>query len=86
MPTCLLPRQPGKRAIDLIIDFLSCLWDYAKQQITREIGAVADLGLYLPLCGKSVRVLTPFALYRHIQIPRMYGLQCQPHGTRMDAR
>ncbi|KAI0370869.1 actin-like ATPase domain-containing protein [Pilatotrama ljubarskyi] len=34
---------PGKRAIDLIIDFLSCLWDYAKQQITREIGAVADL-------------------------------------------
>ncbi|KAI9057551.1 actin-like ATPase domain-containing protein [Trametes sanguinea] len=36
-------RQPGKRAIDLIIDFLSCLWDYAKQQITREIGAVADL-------------------------------------------
>ncbi|CDO70397.1 hypothetical protein BN946_scf184999.g37 [Trametes cinnabarina] len=34
---------PGKRAIDLIVDFLSCLWDYAKQQITREIGAVADL-------------------------------------------
>ena len=44
VPTYLLPRQPGKRAIDLIIDFLSCLWDYAKQQITREIGAVADLG------------------------------------------
>ncbi|KAJ8482579.1 hypothetical protein ONZ51_g5262 [Trametes cubensis] len=34
---------PGKRAIDLIVDFLTCLWDYAKQQITREIGAVADL-------------------------------------------
>ncbi|KAG8704387.1 hypothetical protein FRC08_002254 [Ceratobasidium sp. 394] len=34
---------PGKRPIDAIIDFLSCLWDYAKQQITREIGAVADL-------------------------------------------
>ncbi|CAL1697945.1 unnamed protein product [Somion occarium] len=34
---------PGKQAIDLIIDFLTCLWDYAKQQITREIGAVADL-------------------------------------------
>ncbi|KAI0752193.1 actin-like ATPase domain-containing protein [Fomes fomentarius] len=34
---------PGKRAIDLITDFLLCLWDYAKQQITREIGAVADL-------------------------------------------
>ncbi|KAG8732129.1 hypothetical protein FRC10_001198 [Ceratobasidium sp. 414] len=34
---------PGKRPIDAIIDFLSCLWDYARQQITREIGAVADL-------------------------------------------
>ncbi|KAF8604383.1 actin-like ATPase domain-containing protein [Ceratobasidium sp. AG-I] len=34
---------PGKRPIDAIVDFLSCLWDYAKQQITREIGAVADL-------------------------------------------
>ncbi|KIP01522.1 hypothetical protein PHLGIDRAFT_96918 [Phlebiopsis gigantea 11061_1 CR5-6] len=34
---------PGKQAIDLIIDFLASLWDYAKQQITREIGAVADL-------------------------------------------
>ncbi|KAF8622621.1 hypothetical protein AX15_006876 [Amanita polypyramis BW_CC] len=39
-----LPRlPPGKRAIDLIIDFLSCLWEYAKDRITREIGAVADL-------------------------------------------
>ncbi|KAJ3500666.1 hypothetical protein NLJ89_g9692 [Agrocybe chaxingu] len=34
---------PGKRPIDLIIDFLSCLWEYAKDQITRDIGAVADL-------------------------------------------
>lgn len=25
------------------MDFLSCLWEYAKEQITREIGAVADL-------------------------------------------
>ncbi|KAF8637103.1 hypothetical protein AX17_003007 [Amanita inopinata Kibby_2008] len=39
-----LPRLPlGKRAVDVIIDFLSCLWEYAKDQITREIGAVADL-------------------------------------------
>jgi hypothetical protein len=39
-----LPRlPPGKRAIDLIIDFLGCLWEYAKDQITREIGAVSDL-------------------------------------------
>ncbi|KAF5345803.1 hypothetical protein D9756_010885 [Leucocoprinus leucothites] len=34
---------PGKRAVDLIIDFLSCLWEHAKEQITRDIGAVADL-------------------------------------------
>jgi hypothetical protein len=39
-----LPQIPsGKKALDLIIDFLSCLWEYAKEQITREIGAVADL-------------------------------------------
>jgi hypothetical protein len=36
-------RQPQKEAIDVIIDFLSCLWEYAKEQITRDIGAVADL-------------------------------------------
>ncbi|KAF9511532.1 hypothetical protein BS47DRAFT_1330881 [Hydnum rufescens UP504] len=41
-----LPKlPPGKQAIDLIIDFLGCLWDYAKGQITREIGAVADLNV-----------------------------------------
>ncbi|THH06853.1 hypothetical protein EW145_g3802 [Phellinidium pouzarii] len=34
---------PGKKAIDLIIDFLSCMWEYAKEEITRAIGAVADL-------------------------------------------
>ncbi|OCB85968.1 actin-like ATPase domain-containing protein [Sanghuangporus baumii] len=34
---------PGKKAIDLIIDFLSCMWEYAKEEITRTIGAVADL-------------------------------------------
>ncbi|OCH88943.1 actin-like ATPase domain-containing protein [Obba rivulosa] len=34
---------PGKTAIHLITDFLSHLWNYAKQQITREINAVADL-------------------------------------------
>ena len=45
-----LDFQPGKQAVDVIIDFLSCLWDYAKQQITREIGAVADLGT----CGMSL--------------------------------
>lgn len=39
--------QPGKKAIDLIIDFLSCLWEYAKEQITKDIGAVADLSALL---------------------------------------
>ena len=38
--------QPGKKANDLIIDFLSCMWEYAKEQITREIGTVADLGMF----------------------------------------
>ncbi|KAK7035357.1 hypothetical protein VNI00_011888 [Paramarasmius palmivorus] len=39
-----LPRlPPGKKPIDLIIDFLSCLWEYAKEQITQVTGAVADL-------------------------------------------
>ncbi|KAG5735573.1 Heat shock 70 kDa protein 12B [Termitomyces sp. T112] len=46
-PSAIDPRlpslPPGKMAIDLIVDFLSCLWEHAKDQITREIGAVADL-------------------------------------------
>ncbi len=46
--------QPHKRAVDLIIDFLSCLWEHAKDQITRDIGAVADLSMLVPL------VLNPF--------------------------
>ena len=36
--------QPGKSAFDVIVDFLFHLWQYAKYQITQEIGAVADLG------------------------------------------
>ncbi|KAF9228091.1 actin-like ATPase domain-containing protein [Gyrodon lividus] len=39
-----LPQLPlGKTAMNLIVDFLTCLWEYAKEEITREIGAVADL-------------------------------------------
>ncbi|KAF9264585.1 actin-like ATPase domain-containing protein [Marasmius fiardii PR-910] len=39
-----LPRiPPGKKPIDLIIDFLSHLWEYAKVQITQVTGAVSDL-------------------------------------------
>lgn len=30
--------------MDLIVDFLTCLWEYAKERITQDIGAVADLG------------------------------------------
>ncbi|KAF9234588.1 actin-like ATPase domain-containing protein [Melanogaster broomeanus] len=39
-----LPQLPlGKTAMNLIVDFLTCLWEWAKEEITREIGAVADL-------------------------------------------
>ncbi|OJA20948.1 hypothetical protein AZE42_03492 [Rhizopogon vesiculosus] len=39
-----LPQlPPGKTAMNLIVDFLSCLWEYAKERITQDIGAVADL-------------------------------------------
>ncbi|KAJ7682898.1 hypothetical protein B0H17DRAFT_1075328, partial [Mycena rosella] len=34
---------PGKTPADLITEFLSCLWEYAREQITRDIGAIADL-------------------------------------------
>ncbi|KAJ6542699.1 hypothetical protein B0H19DRAFT_957504 [Mycena capillaripes] len=34
---------PGKTPTDLIMEFLSCLWEYAREQITRDIGAIADL-------------------------------------------
>ncbi|KAI0033033.1 actin-like ATPase domain-containing protein [Vararia minispora EC-137] len=41
------PRLPSlpvrKKPIDVIIDFLHHLWEYAKERITAEIGAVADL-------------------------------------------
>ncbi|KAF5381924.1 hypothetical protein D9757_007563 [Collybiopsis confluens] len=43
-----LPKlPPGKNAVDLIIDFLGCLWEYAKEQITREIDS-ADVWLTVP--------------------------------------
>lgn len=32
--------------MNLIVDYLTCLWEYAKEEITREIGAVADLSKY----------------------------------------
>ncbi|KAJ7147329.1 actin-like ATPase domain-containing protein [Mycena filopes] len=34
---------PGKTPTDLITEFLSCLWEYGREQITRDIGAIADL-------------------------------------------
>ena len=40
--------QPGKEVIDVITDFLQCLWQHAKAWITKDIGAVADLGTYTP--------------------------------------
>ncbi|GAA6040443.1 hypothetical protein JCM8097_004552 [Rhodosporidiobolus ruineniae] len=39
-----LPDLPyEKQPIDVVTDFLSCLWRYAKERITEEIGSVADL-------------------------------------------
>jgi hypothetical protein len=41
------------------VDFLACIWEYAKQQITREIGAVADLGVYTLSCiSNKIETLT----------------------------
>lgn len=33
----------GKEPIDIIVDYLTCLWRYAKERITEEIGSIADL-------------------------------------------
>lgn len=39
-----LPALPyGKEPVDVIVDFLTCIWTYAKTRITEEIGSVADL-------------------------------------------
>ncbi|GAA5915261.1 hypothetical protein JCM6882_003386 [Rhodosporidiobolus microsporus] len=39
-----LPDLPcGKEPVDVVTDFLSCVWKYAKERITDEIGSVADL-------------------------------------------
>ncbi|KAJ7279039.1 actin-like ATPase domain-containing protein [Mycena rebaudengoi] len=39
-----LPLLPdGQQPTELITAFLSCLWEYAREQITRDIGAIADL-------------------------------------------
>ncbi|KAF7373360.1 Heat shock protein 12B [Mycena sanguinolenta] len=34
---------PNKTAADLITDYLSCLWEFSRDQITRDIGAISDL-------------------------------------------
>lgn len=39
-------RQQGKQVIDLITDFLRCMWQYAKDEITKDIGAEADLSIF----------------------------------------
>ncbi|GJN93855.1 hypothetical protein Rhopal_006914-T1 [Rhodotorula paludigena] len=39
-----LPELPyGKQPVDVVTDYLGCLWKYAKERITEEIGSVADL-------------------------------------------
>lgn len=37
------PLPAGKNVVDVISDFLRCIWRYAKRQITDEIGSVVDL-------------------------------------------
>ncbi|KAJ6486664.1 hypothetical protein C8R45DRAFT_995477 [Mycena sanguinolenta] len=34
---------PNKTPADLITDYLWCLWEFSREQITRDIGAVSDL-------------------------------------------
>ncbi|GAA5889552.1 hypothetical protein JCM5296_005983 [Sporobolomyces johnsonii] len=44
VPDPWLPPLPaGKNVVDVIADFLRCIWRYAKRQITEEIGSVVDL-------------------------------------------
>lgn len=35
----------------MIVDFLTCLWSYAKAQITNEIGSIVDLGTFSSISG-----------------------------------
>ncbi|KAI0052499.1 actin-like ATPase domain-containing protein [Auriscalpium vulgare] len=37
------PLPPGKKPVHVITDFLLFMWEYARERITQEIGAVADL-------------------------------------------
>ncbi|KAM0747949.1 actin-like ATPase domain-containing protein [Meredithblackwellia eburnea MCA 4105] len=37
------PLPAGKDAVDVVADFLRCLWTYARGEITGQIGTVADL-------------------------------------------
>lgn len=40
-----LPELPyGKTPSNVISDYLSCIWKYAKERIRDELGSVADLG------------------------------------------
>ncbi|KAG8702172.1 hypothetical protein FRC09_004916 [Ceratobasidium sp. 395] len=38
---------PGKRPVDLVADFLTCLWNHVKQQVTIKIGTIATLDIWL---------------------------------------
>lgn len=44
VPDPWLPPLPaGKNVVDVIADFLRCIWRYARRVITEEIGSVVDL-------------------------------------------
>ena len=34
---------PNKKPIDLVVDYLSCLWEYSRSQITQDTSSVSDL-------------------------------------------
>ncbi|TFK97809.1 hypothetical protein BDV98DRAFT_534864 [Pterulicium gracile] len=71
------PLPPGKEPIDLIADYLGRLWEYAKEQIIREIGGdagaleTADIWLTTPASwdaeGRSL--MLEAALRAHLVYP-----------------
>lgn len=60
------------------------MWEYAKEQITREIGAVADLGASPPDSNISITAFISIVVY--VQTPRTFGSPSLLLGMRKGAR
>jgi len=57
VPDPWLPPLPvGKNVVDVIADFLRCIWRYAKRTVTEEIGSVVDLSEFrlFPLVSRTL--------------------------------